>query len=88
MSFVLALLTNIVYYFLWAMEIAILARVILGFIMPEDDSAVTSVLWFITEPFLLPCRMLLDRFNVGGGMFDFSPVLATLLITLVTFILP
>ena len=88
MSFVIALLSNIVYYFLWAMEIAILARVILGFIMPEDDSAVTTVLWFITEPFLLPCRMLLDRFNVGGGMFDFSPVMATLVITLVMIILP
>ena len=88
MSFVIALLSNIVYYFLWAMEIAILARVILGFIMPEDDSAVTTVLWFITEPFLLPCRMLLDRFIVGGGMFDFSPVMATLVITLVMIILP
>ena len=88
MSFVLALLTNIVYYFLWAMEIAILARVILGFIMPEDDSAVSAVLYFITEPFLLPCRMLLDRFNVGGGMFDFSPVLATVLLTVFMMILP
>ena len=88
MDLVIAILSRAVYYFLWAIEIAIMARVILGFIMPEDDSAVTSVLWFITEPFLLPCRMLLDRFNVGGGMFDFSPVLATLLITLVTIILP
>ena len=87
MYLILTLLSKIISYFLWAMEIAILARVILGFIMPEDDSAVTAVLYFITEPFLLPCRMLLDRFNVGGGMFDFSPVLATFLITAVTMLL-
>jgi YggT family protein len=81
------LLSNTVYYILMATEAAILARVILGWIMPEDDSAVTVILWFITEPFLLPCRMLLDRFNVGGGMFDFSPVLASVLISLVMLII-
>ncbi|MBQ1848020.1 MAG: YggT family protein [Clostridia bacterium] len=87
MSFILMLLSNTVYYILMATEAAILARVILGWIMPEDDSAVTVILWFITEPFLLPCRMLLDRFNVGGGMFDFSPVLASVLISLVMLII-
>ena len=87
MELILALVSKTVYFFLWAIEIAILARVILGFILPEDDSAVMVVLFFITEPFLLPCRMLLDKFNVGGGMFDFSPVLATFLITAVTFFL-
>lgn len=88
MSLILTLVSNIVYYFLWAMEIAIMARIILGFILPEDDSAVTLVLYFITEPFLLPCRMLLDRFNAGGGLIDFSPLLATFLITAVMIFLP
>ena len=88
MPLILTLLSNTVNYILIAIQVAIMARVILGFFLPGDDSAVSAVLWFITEPFLLPCRMLLDRFNVGGGLLDFSPVLATVVITLIMILLP
>ena len=88
MPLILTLLSTTVSYFLMAIQVAIMARVILGFFLPGDDSAVSAVLWFITEPFLLPFRMLLDRFNVGGGLLDFSPVLATVVITVVMIMLP
>ncbi len=38
--------------------------------------------WLIqlTEPMVAPCRKLLDKLGLGGGMLDFSVLLAFLLI--------
>ncbi len=42
-----------------------------------------SVLIRLTEPFVSPCRRLLERLGLVGGMFDFSVLLAFFLIEFV-----
>jgi len=58
---------------------AIFVRALLSWFMPNDGSGLMRVLMDVTEPVLAPIRRLLPP--VGG--FDFSPILAMVLIWLV-----
>ena len=65
----------------------IIARMILGLIFPmgTDKQWVASlmqVLYRVTEPILAPIRRVVYR----GGAMDFSPMVAVLLLWLITFI--
>ena len=65
----------------------IIARMILGLIFPmgTDKQWVASlmqVLYRVTEPILAPIRRVVYR----GGALDFSPMVAVLLLWLITFI--
>jgi YggT family protein len=63
---------------LQALSIAILVRVLLSWVDPRGNMAVTRVLHEITEPILGPIRSILP----SVGMFDFSPIVAMLLLQL------
>lgn len=67
-------------YFFTVIEFLILARIVLSWISPGVSSPVSRFIINITEPVLAPFRRLLDRSPIGGGMFDFSPVIAILFI--------
>ena len=60
--------------------IAIIIRALMSWIMPQDGSGLTRVLLDITEPILAPIRRVLPP--VSG--IDFSPLLALILLQLVT----
>jgi YggT family protein len=60
--------------------IAIIIRAIVSWVMPQDSSGLTRVLLDITEPILAPIRRVLPP--VGG--IDFSPILALVLIQLLS----
>ena len=59
--------------------IAILARVILSWFRVNPSNPIVAIIYQITEPILAPIRRVLPTL----GMFDFSPVVALLVITLV-----
>ena len=68
---------------LWLLTLAILARVILSFIVPLAGArphpvlvTVTTFINQITEPILGPLRRVLPSF----GMFDLSPMVALLVL--------
>lgn len=63
--------------------IAIIVRALMSWVMPNDASGLTSVLLDITDPVLRPIRRILPP--VGG--IDFSPLLALVLIQLVSQVL-
>ncbi|MDQ2745226.1 MAG: YggT family protein [Chloroflexota bacterium] len=63
--------------------IAIIVRALMSWIMPNDASGLTRVLLDITDPVLRPIRRVLPP--VGG--IDFSPLLALVLIQLVSQVL-
>jgi len=68
----LAILIEILY-------LAILARVILSWIPVRDNKILNSILkvvYAITEPILVPIKKVLP----STGMFDFSPMVALVLI--------
>lgn len=63
--------------------VAILIRALMSWVMPNDTSGLMRVLQDITEPVLGPIRRVLPP--VGG--IDFSPILAMILVQLVSSVL-
>lgn len=71
-------------YLLLIMEYAIFARVILSWLPMMRNNNLVRLIYQITEPILAPLRELISRSSIGANMiFDFSPVLAFLLIGLI-----
>ncbi len=62
-----------------ALTIAIFIRVLLSWVDPQKNMSVTRILDEITEPILGPIRSVLP----SVGMFDFSPIVAFLLLQVV-----
>ena len=65
-----------------ALYVALFARVLLSWFQVGQDSPlyqVVAVIYQVTEPILAPIRRVLPRF----GMFDFSPIVAFVLLRLI-----
>jgi YggT family protein len=69
--------------FLRLLDSLILVRVLLSFFPTLRDSRIAYFIYQLTEPIMAPCRAVLDKFGLDRGMFDFSPLLAYLVINLV-----
>lgn len=61
----------------------ILVRVLLSFFPTLQLSKISYFIYQMTEPILAPCRAILDKLGLGMGMFDFSPILAFLILGLI-----
>lgn len=64
----------------------LLVRAIMSWFVRDPYSTIGKIYMMIirfTEPFVEPCRRLLDRLNFNTGMFDFSVLLAFFLIEIV-----
>ena len=79
-------MVGIINFIITLLTVAIFARVILSFIVPLAGGnphplliSITSVVNKITEPFLAPLRRVLPTF----GMFDFSPMVALVILWLI-----
>jgi YggT family protein len=59
------------------LSLAILFRVLVSWVDPMGNMRITQILRDLTEPILAPIRSILP--NVG--MFDFSPIIAMLLLS-------
>jgi YggT family protein len=55
---------------------AIIGRVLLSWVDQGGNMRITQILHEITEPILTPLRSILPT----GGMFDFTPIIAMLLL--------
>ena len=69
-------LVNFVRFLLIALQILILARVLLSWIDPMGRSRFAPYVIALTEPILAPVRRLLPR----TGAFDLSPLIVLLLL--------
>ena len=58
------------------LSLAILGRVLLSWIDPQGNMRINQVLRDVTEPILAPIRNLMPNM----AMFDFSPIVAMLLL--------
>ncbi len=65
-------------FFVAALEVLILARVLMSWLNPRFEGPVARLLYATTEPILAPIRRILP----STGMVDFSPIVAFLLIGL------
>lgn len=60
---------DIVKFFLIALQSAMLLRVILSWIPGADDNILSDFLYTVTEPVVVPFRLLFEKL----GLFDDSP---------------
>ena len=66
----------------------ILAAALISWLYLPPSNAIVRALRFLTEPVLAPCRRLLTRIlPFQWRRFDFSPVLAILLVQIVRYII-
>ncbi|MCL2841217.1 MAG: YggT family protein [Defluviitaleaceae bacterium] len=72
--------------FFWILYITLLARIVLSWIQLGRGNRLVEVIFNLTEPFLAPIRALLQRSPLGGSgmMIDFSPMIAFILIQLIS----
>ncbi len=75
-------LTWVYRFFYWAL----IGRCILSFIQADYDSPITKIYQFlvkVTEGICAPCRELLYKLGVRTGPFDFSVIIAFILLRIV-----
>lgn len=77
------LLDKAVGSFFYIMELLIFGRILLSWLPLGFNNPIGKFLYSMTEPILGPCRKMLDKSPLGGGMMlDFSPVIALILMML------
>ena len=69
-------LANFIGLLFQVLSLAILGRVLLSWVDPFGNMRITQILRDVTEPILAPIRKLLPNM----AMFDFSPIIAMLLL--------
>lgn len=67
-----------------ALTIAIIFRAILSWFSPAPTNRLMLILHQVTEPILAPLRRIIPR----AGPLDFSPLVAIVLLQLITYLLP
>jgi len=71
----------------WLCEVftlVIIARVIVSWFSPRPTNRLAIILYQLTEPLLAPLRRIIPRV----GMFDFTPLVAIILLQLIASFLP
>ena len=89
METVAIILSRTVLLALGAVQIAMFARMILSFFGLDEDGWLGAFLMLLTEPVILPVRVILSRFRALEGLpIDLSFLVTYLLITFLTYSLP
>lgn len=77
----------ILFRLIFIIETLIFIRAIISFIARDTRNPIASFVFRVTEPILSPIRELIRKLNINTGMIDFSPLLALLLLSLLSRIL-
>lgn len=77
------LAVNLVDLILSAVLFAMLIRAVLSLFMMGEESKFAMLLYMFTEPFILPVRKILERFNLfQGSPLDVSFFMTTVLLAM------
>jgi YggT family protein len=77
-------LFNLIRYLCQVLTLAIMARVIVSWFLLSPTNMLAIILYQVTEPFLAPLRRIIPRV----GMFDFTPLVAVIMLQLLAGLLP
>lgn len=80
------LLINSVDVFFQVIYLIILIRIILSWVS-TGRNGVTGIIYTLTEPILGPIRSMLDKSPIGGGMLDFSPIIALFVMDIIKMVI-
>ena len=87
MALVLHIVSNVVVLILSALQLAMLVRAVLSW-FPIDSNRFIDFLYGITEPFIIPFRLLFEKLNWFQNLpIDVSFMAAYLVLTLLIFLL-
>jgi len=64
-------------------EMLILVRIIFSFLRIDPYNPIGRIVYELTEPILSPARELIYKLGIDTGMFDFSPIVAILILRLI-----
>ena len=71
------------------LETAMFLRVLLSIFGMDEEGLLARILFCLTEPILVPVRMLLSRFGLGEDLpVDFSPMITMMLLMILSLFLP
>ena len=79
----MAFLINFIVLLCQVLTLAIIVRVIIFWFSPRQTSRLAIMLLQITEPFLRPLRRIVPR----AGVFDFTPMVAIVILMLISYLL-
>lgn len=79
----MAFLINFIVLLCEVLTLAIIVRVIVFWFSPRPTSRLAIFLLQITEPFLRPLRRIVPR----AGVFDFTPMVAIVILMLISYLL-
>ena len=83
MKLFLVLTVNFVDLILTAVLFAMLIRALLSIFFMGEESKLSMVLYFFTEPFIMPVRLLLEKLNLfQGSPLDISFFLTSILLAM------
>ena len=83
MKLFLILTVNFVDLILTAVLFAMILRALLSIFFMGEESKFAMVLYFFTEPFIMPVRLLLEKFNLfQGSPLDVSFFLTSILLAM------
>lgn len=68
-------------------EVLIIVRMFLSFIIRDMNNPLSRLIYQITEPIISPFRELIYRLGINTGMIDFSPLLAILFLNFLVYLL-
>ena len=89
MEILIIIICRIIAVLLDALSIFMLARVFLPFFRVDENSRISDFLFSVTEPFILPVRFVLYKFNLfSDSMFDWGFSISYILIIFIRTILP
>ncbi len=66
------------------LTMAIFIRVIVSWFSPRPTNMLAVILYRVTEPILAPLRRIIPK----AGPFDFTPMVAIILLQLISYLLP
>lgn len=65
-------------------EILIVVRIVFSFLNIGRRNVLTNLVYDITDPVLGPARNLIQKLGIKTGMFDFSPIIAVLVLRFIS----
>lgn len=76
----MTLVLQILYTLISVLMLLMFARAITSWFVRDLSNPIVRFLYEVTEPMLMPVRQLMQKLNIGGGMFDFSFIIVYLIL--------
>ncbi len=81
--------TNMVSFFLIALEVMMFIRAILSWLPVDEDAPIANFVFVMTEPIIIPVRFLLERFEIVRSLpIDISFFVAFVMLSVIQMLLP